>query len=140
MATNCNVEQDARDGTGQSRRFLQALDATRIMLDDRKPQDLLVFAKHYADLIRFYDVDTPVDWITTPESEINIKNAHGDVANSPTVKESETNKKYPTWKEFFYQDIAVVVASIAQYKSQLGRLKEEYDDLRKQIAQQPDLE
>src|SRR5678810_874643 len=100
MGKNCNNEQTRRDGSGQGHRFLPGLDTSLPLLDDRKPEDILLFAKHYAKLVRFYDVDEPVDWSKQGELDEDKKNIH-------------------TWDEFFSKDIAVIVASIAQYKDKI---------------------
>src|SRR6266487_1233443 len=134
MANNCNDEQIKRDGTGQVNRFLPALDPVNAPLDDRKPEDILVFAKHYADLVRFYDAEEVVDWANLAGIESKDMQASNDDSNK-----TETKNVY-TWKEFFYKDIAVVVASIMQYKNKLGLLKQEYDDKRKETNDKPTTE
>lgn len=73
---------DQRDGTGRFNRLIQALDPISVKPDDRNLEDLLVFLKRYANQIRFY----------------------------PTPSE-ETGEIY-TWKTFFDQDQAVLLASI----------------------------
>lgn len=108
MAKNCNNEQTKRDGSGQGHRFLAGLDTSLPLLDDRKPEDILLFAKHYAKLVRFYDVDEPVDWSKPGEPNENKKDIH-------------------TWEEFFSKDIAVVAASIAQYKNKIDLFRQEFD-------------
>ncbi|MBS1902212.1 MAG: baseplate J/gp47 family protein [Bacteroidetes bacterium] len=44
------------DGTAQLGRYLAALDPSYAPIDGRSFEDLLVFAKRYADQVRFYDV------------------------------------------------------------------------------------
>ncbi len=109
MATNCKDNQQTRDGSGQNDRFLPALEPASTPLDDRGLNEILVFTKHYADLVRFCDIE--------------------DTVNQSS--QNTANNLY-TWKEFFYKDIAVVIASIMQYTSRINQLKQVYDDLRKE--------
>ncbi|MBC7508975.1 MAG: hypothetical protein H7320_09540, partial [Ferruginibacter sp.] len=128
MDSKCNDnKQVKRDGTSQAGRFLKMLDPANAPLDDRKPEDILVFAKHYADLVRFYDINEDVDWASTTEENNNAANEKSEAAKKPVY----------TWKEFFYKDIAVVVASIAQYKEKLPLIKQEYDNKRKEVDSNP---
>ena len=129
MDNNCDNEQIKGDGTSQAGRYLMALDPANAPIDDRTPEDVLVFAKRYADLVRFYDMDENVDWANTTDNNTNQAN---------TVTENEKPKKnIYTWKEFFYNDIAVVIASIAQYKNKLDAIKQEYDDKRRETNDNP---
>ncbi|HEY5969972.1 MAG TPA: hypothetical protein VIU35_18450 [Chitinophagaceae bacterium] len=125
MANKCKDDQVRRDGTGQGQRFLPALDTSRNFIDDRKPEDLLVFAKHYAELVRFYDADKPVDL--------------EDHSSKQSEKDDEegTLKPNENWKEFFTKDITTVIASIAQYKNRLDWLRQEFDDKRKKSDNRP---
>ena len=72
---NCNSEI-SRDGFGQLGRYLKALDPANAPVDDRSLEDLLVFAKRYANQIRFYDI---------PESNIP----------------GEADASKISWREFF---------------------------------------
>ena len=57
MGDCCNCHNEvSRDGSGQLGRFLKALDPLYAPIDDRSIKDLLVFAKRYANQIRFYDI------------------------------------------------------------------------------------
>ena len=57
MGDCCNCHSEvSRDGSGQLSRFLKALDPAYARIDDRSINDLLVFAKRYANQIRFYDI------------------------------------------------------------------------------------
>jgi hypothetical protein len=129
MDSKCYTEQLIKDGSSQGGRYLDALDPAKTILDNRSPEDLLVFAKHYADLVRFYDINQDVEWLTANNENNNAANAK-DVVKKPVY----------TWKEFFYQDIAVVIASIAQYRDKLPLIKQEYDDKRKQVDSNPVIE
>jgi len=125
MANKCKDDQVRRDGKGQGQRFLPALDTSRNLIDDRKPEDLLVFAKHYAELVRFYDADKPVDL--------------EDQSSKQGEKDDEKGAAKPieNWKEFFTKDITTVIASIAQYKNKLDWLRQEFEDKRKKTDSKP---
>jgi hypothetical protein len=109
--SDCQCQSDInRDGSGQLGRFLKALDPSFAPIDGRSMEDLLVFAKRYADQIRFYDI---------PESNINDP--------TPPAKIS--------WREFFRRDMAVIAASVATLDTQ--KIKESYDEIRQQLEQYP---
>lgn len=107
---SCHSEV-SRDGSGQLGRYLKALDPSNAPIDDRSLEELLVFAKRYAGLIRFYDI---------PESQIND--------STPPDKVS--------WSEFFRRDVAVITASIATVD--LKQTGKGYDEKRAGLEQQPD--
>src|SRR3954465_10555341 len=131
MSSKCNNEQSKRDGSSQLSRFLKALDPANAPLDDRSVEDILVFAKHYASLVRFYDKDEDVDWaVATGSYERRGENDKGGDQNGKPIHD---------WKEFFYSDIAVLIASIAGYKNKLKDIKFDYDDRRKQTDQNPNI-
>jgi hypothetical protein len=51
----------------------------------RTEQDILVFAKRYADLVKYYDVHDKIDWVDFDEGVITgpcIKRSAAKVANS----------------------------------------------------------
>jgi len=112
MADCCNCHSEiSRDGSGQLSRYLKALDPAYAPIDDRSIEELLVFAKRYANQIRFYDI---------PDSHINH--------NSDKTKIS--------WLEFFRRDIAVIAASVAQ--TDIWEIKKDYDELRVKLETSPD--
>lgn len=89
MDNCCNCHSEiSRDGSGQLNRYLKALDPSYAPVDDRSIEDLLVFAKRYANQIRFYDI---------PGSKID----------------DPTDAAKISWREFFRRDVAVIGASIA---------------------------
>jgi hypothetical protein len=108
---NCHCHDDLpRDGSGQSARYLKALDPSSAPIDGRSIEDLLVFAKRYAAQIRFYDIpDSKVDDDTPPEQV--------------------------SWVEFFRRDMAVIAASISVYDT--AKLKRDYDENRQQLELHP---
>src|SRR3954470_18736246 len=107
--SNCHCNSDiVRDGSGQLGRYLRALDPSFAPVDDRSIEDMLVFAKRYANQIRFYDV---------PDSKIE-----GDDPKQPI-----------TWREFFGRDIAVIAASIAVID--LEQIKKDFDETSTHLAQ-----
>jgi hypothetical protein len=130
MDSKCNTDQLKRDGSSQQGRYLKALDPANLPLDDRSVQDILVFAKHYAGLVRYYDENENVEWAGAAEA---------DNYNAPVEKE-EPGKSMYDWKEFFYQDIAVVVASIAGYSHKLESITQDYNERRKQTDQNPNIQ
>lgn len=133
MDRNCNDEQIKKDGSSQGSRFLPSLDSVSASLDDRTPEDILVFAKHYADLVRFYDIDEKPEWANIVDENIYESDA---VSSNKKIQ----GKNIYTWKEFFYNDIAVVIASIAHYRDKLDAIRHEYDDKRKQTLDNPNVE
>ena len=112
---NCPCHTETiTDGSGQLQRYLKALDPSYAPIDGRSIEDLLVFAKKYAELIRFYDV---------PESKIE-----GD----------DTDPKKLSWSEFFRRDMAVIIASIAV--TDIAVYKQAYDQANTNLQRQPDLD
>ena len=110
MGDCCNCHSEvSRDGSGQLSRFLKALDPAYARIDDRSINDLLVFAKRYANQIRFYDI---------PGSEAN-----------------EADKTKISWREFFRRDMAVIAASISL--TDTAQLKKDYDELRIKVDAHP---
>ena len=99
----CNCHPDFfRDGSGQLARYLKALDPGYAQVDERSISDLLVFARNYAEKVRFYDV---------PDSQL----AHAGNAKT-------------SWVEFFRRDMAVIAASIATVNT--DKIKQYYSSLR----------
>ncbi len=106
---HCNTGIN-RDGSGQRTRYLQALDPAYIPVDERSIEDWLVFARRYAEQIRFYDM---------PASKIN----------------DPTDPKKIDWREFFRRDMAVIASSIAVTDPLL--VKNTYDTARAALEQDP---
>ncbi|MHA4806460.1 hypothetical protein ACX0G9_00065 [Flavitalea flava] len=112
---NCSCHSEInRDGSGQLTRYLKALDPQYAPIDERNPEELLVFARRYAEQIRFYDI--PASKIADPTDPAKI-----------------------SWKEFFRRDMAVIAASIgvvdtAQWKTNYDLIRSNLD-----IAPTPDL-
>ena len=140
--TCCTQDDTTREGTSTLTRFLRMLDPVNAPLDPRNSMDLLVFAKHYADLLRFYDMDDSVNCVEAGADDPKTQNANTSQEQSKKelVPVRQDQKKLPenkkpliTWKEFFYSDIAVVVASISQYERKLLLIKKEYDALREEV-------
>ena len=81
----CHCEEPARrDGAGQLQRFLKALDPTFSPVDGRSLENLLVFAKRYANQIRFHQF--------------------------PKQQDDNVEK---SWHDFFRHDLSVLASSIA---------------------------
>ena len=106
---HCNTGIN-RDGSGQRTRYLKALDPAYIPVDERSIEDWLVFARRYAEQIRFYDM---------PASKID----------------DSTDPKKISWREFFRRDMAVIASSIAVTDPQL--VKNAYDTARAALEQDP---
>ena len=116
---NCTGNQAQHDGSGQTHRYLDALHPENIPVDDRSIEDLLVFAKHYASLLRFYSLDERAE------------------KQGQTNESNEQNKNYESWKEFFYADISVVIASIKVFGKKLWHVKQEYENKHAQLDANP---
>jgi hypothetical protein len=99
-----------RDGSGQKGRFLRALDPDYAPIDGRSLEDLLVFAKRYADQIRFYDI---------PGSVIPDSPKPGKVS----------------WREFFRRDMAVIASSLATLNTEI--IRKNYDEIRQHLEESP---
>ncbi|MFL5773139.1 MAG: hypothetical protein ACJ75F_08275, partial [Flavisolibacter sp.] len=147
----CSHDDMNSEGTSLLTRFLPALDPVHAPIDPRNTQDILVFAKHYADLVRYFDLNDPIDWVdfehgivTRPCNEPQVYLHDEEQSQSeqhkkqlPVKYQGAKSKEIVTWKEFFYQDIAVVVASISQWGKKLVHIKKEYNDIRKEIEANP---
>lgn len=138
----CNTPEGNREGTSLLTRFLPQLDPANAPVDPRTTQDILVFAKRYADLVKYYDINDTIDWVNFEEGEI-VRPCNEDPAHNPNQTGTPVQQQaaplakkkgqVTTWKEFFYNDIAVVIASIAQWKNKLYLIKKEYNKARKDI-------
>ncbi len=59
MNNKCNKENPLiRDGTSQIQRYLKSLDPSYIAVDERSLEDLLMFAKKYAEYVKYHDENT----------------------------------------------------------------------------------
>jgi hypothetical protein len=139
------------EGISLLTRFLPVLDPVNAPVDPRDTQDILVFAKHYADLVRYYDLNDPIDWVdfengivTRPCNEPpgllpddHLSQPQQQKKQLPVKYVPPTTNEITTWKEFFYKDIAVVVASISQWGKKLWLIKKEYNNIRKEIEGNP---
>ena len=139
----CTGEHEAGEGISLLTRVLPLLDPAKAPLDPNSTQDILVFAKHYANLVRYYDTNDSIDWVdfekgvvTKPCDEIPPPPKQGDQQKQAAYA-SEKKKELITWKEFFYKDIAVVVASVSRWRNKLYLINEEYNDLRKRTERWP---
>src|SRR5580765_6148071 len=130
----CSHDDAGREGTSRLTRFLQILDPVNAPVDPRGPEDILVFAKKYAELVRFYDMDDTVDCVDIQQPGISKQlPATGDAKQTEQKNLPVKQKEIVNWKEFFYKDIAVVVASITQYEGKLLQIKSEYNGIHKEI-------
>lgn len=63
-----------RDGTSQMQRFLPMLDPGYVLSDERSLEDILIFAKDYAALVRYYDTNENItadeDWVDLIKNDI----------------------------------------------------------------------
>src|SRR4029079_7840115 len=114
----CTHNDMNSEGTSLLTRFLPALDPVHAPIDPRKTQDILVFAKHYADLIRYFDLNDPIDWVNFEDGEITrpCDEPAGYLPNEEQSQSEQKQQQLPvkyvggkakeivTWKEFFYQD------------------------------------
>jgi hypothetical protein len=129
---NCSSDQVKRDGSAQKKRYLDALHPENNPVDGRSIEDLLVFAKHYASLLRFYDLNENKNQQNITPLPVNPPQKQND-AND----QQKPNKNYDSWKEFFYSDISVVLASIKVFGKKLAHVKKEYEDKRAQLDANP---
>lgn len=106
---SCNSEIN-RDGSGQLSRYLKALDPSYAPVDDRSIEELLVFIKHYAKQIRFYDIQG-----SNPD----------DAADQSKI----------SWEAFFRSDMAVIAASVALTDN--ASVKDQYEGQRAALDAQP---
>ena len=105
--TDSNVNGE---GTSLLTRFLPILDPAHAPIDPYNTKDVLVFAKHYADLVRYYDLNDPIDWvnfengtITGSCNDTTTPTEHGQQQKKELVKYvPQAKKEIITWKEFFY--------------------------------------
>ncbi|MGL4632810.1 MAG: hypothetical protein ACRCVT_16520, partial [Leadbetterella sp.] len=106
---NCSCHSEIqRDGSGRLSRFLKALDPSYNPIDDRNLKDLLVFSKRFANQIRFYK--TPDD---TCDEDVS-------------------------WKSFFKNDVAVLVASISAVD--LKQIEKDYLETRNSFDENPTID
>ena len=74
MSQECtHINPLQRDGTSQRQRMLAALDPSFIQVDEREIQDWLLYARKYAELIRYYNVHNVPDgdWVLFIEKDIS---------------------------------------------------------------------
>jgi len=133
----CTVTGSSREGTSLLSRFLPVLDPVNAPLDPRGPEDILVFAKHYAELVRYYDMDDTIDCVSFKDETILPPALNSNDQQRSLVHKKDQNKQVVNWKEFFYSDIAVVVASVSRYENRLELIKAEYNSLRKKTETVP---
>lgn len=62
-----------RDGTSQAQRLLAALDPSYVSVDERKPEDLLMFALKYAEQLKYFnDKNVPDgDWVGFLKNDVS---------------------------------------------------------------------
>lgn len=63
-----------RDGTGQKQRMLAALDPGYVRPDERSIEDMLLFARKFAEKLRFFGTDNEPDgdWVTFIENDVTM--------------------------------------------------------------------
>lgn len=83
-----------RDGTSQAQRLLAALDPSYVSVDERKLEDLLVFARDYARLLNYYDLSNSVkgDWEVFLKKDISVLVAVVSKENVPALRKEFTRK------------------------------------------------
>src|ERR1051326_2341766 len=82
MSDNCDNSKHPflRDGTSQQQRLLKALLPSYVSVDERSMDDLIAFAKKYAEEIKFYDPTNTVNgnWVDFFVKAIDEKNSSTD--------------------------------------------------------------
>lgn len=74
MNPDCNILNPLqRDGTSQQQRLVRALHPSNVLVDERELSDLLLYAREYASLLRYYDTDNREagDWVAFIEADIS---------------------------------------------------------------------
>lgn len=78
MSEDCNNTRHPllRDGTSQQQRLLKALLPSYVSVDERSMDDLIAFAKKYAEEIHFYDQDnlTNGNWVEFFQHAVDAQN------------------------------------------------------------------
>jgi hypothetical protein len=111
-----------RDGTSQLQRLMKSLDPGYVLVDERKLQDLLLFAKKYAALIRYYDLDNTAtnnaDWVSFIENDITT--VISGISRTDTAAIRAT---YKTWYEkTIDQPTFANLKGIFEYIHYLGKM------------------
>ena len=101
-----------RDGTSQKQRLTKALDPSYVLVDERDLADLLLYARKFATLIRYYNRQNTSDgnWLAFIESDISTLVA---VIKTYDVEEKR-NQVFNLLKEFEQADIAGKSALLEQ--------------------------
>lgn len=92
-----------RDGTGQNQRLLPALDPAYVKPDERRIEDMLLFARKFAQKLRFFgnDNEPDGDWLTFIENDVTML-----VAEISKLNLYEERKKLQARIETMEQDLA----------------------------------
>ncbi len=92
-----------RDGTGQNQRLLPALDPAYVKPDERRIEDMLLFARKFAQKLRFFSNDNQPDgdWLTFIENDVTML-----VAEISKLNLYEERKKLQARIETMEQDLA----------------------------------
>jgi hypothetical protein len=94
VTTNCNQNRDplrlVREGTNQDERFSLALKSGFVSIDERKPQNDIVFAREYSSFLNFYDLDNNVagNWRRFFEEDVTVQLAVASVENMESYMSS----------------------------------------------------
>lgn len=87
-----------KDGTSQAQRLLAALDTSFVAVDERRLEDLLVFARNYAKLLNFHKVKL-------------------DLPTGKKVLGTEND-----WDVFLRKDVSVLVAAVSKENVRARRI------------------
>jgi hypothetical protein len=92
-----------RDGTSQIQRFLYMLDPAYVLSDERTLEDILVFAKNYAALVRYHDTNEnnagiDENWVGLIEKDISSLVSVISTTDQVQIRE-DYNQKYSTLKK-----------------------------------------
>ena len=128
-----NTHTAPRTGSRQESRFLADLDATRVKVDDRSLQDLLLFVAKFSKLIRFYNTKNEIedDWSSFFNDELVILAAIHQT-NPPEIEQNfqETianikRFKRPEKKILYLEKAFIQVFEVAQlFEKWSKRLRE----------------
>lgn len=136
MATDSECRQQGnpnnlvREGKSQSERFSKALDPAYVSIDERKPENLMVFAKAYSSYLRYYDssnVDVD-DWKRFFSEDLSVILAEAAIQNVDDYR-----IKIKGYFDFLKNRDNVLEAKKTKLKNNLGYLFSAAGSMAKQL-------
>ncbi len=138
-----------RDGTSQAQRLLEMLKPSYFLIDERKLEDLILFARKYSSYVRFYDSNDPngkiEDWVALIECDITTL-----ISIITKTDHEETKRKFEKQKEKLNDDVKkskskkIDISSVTDIVKGIVKLAIEFNDWYEnsieEISLQKDLE